>query len=152
MSDAPAPAGRPPIACPRCGATVAGDQSWCLECGLAARTRLASTPNWRAPLIAAGTIGVAAIVALIVAFLVLTGDNAPLPTTAAPAPGATTAVATAPPTVATTVATVPTTPGTTPELGVQTTTVATPTVTTETLTVTTPTVATVTAPATVPSP
>ena len=93
-----------PIACPRCGAVVAGDQSWCLECGLAARTRLARTPGWRTPLIVAGAIGLAAIVALIVAFLVVTGDNAPLPTTAAPA------------------TTVPTTPGTTPTLPVVTTT------------------------------
>ncbi len=106
-----------PIACPRCGAVVAGDQSWCLECGLAARTRLARTPGWRTPLIVAGAIGLAAIVALIVAFLVVTGDNAPLPTTAAPA------VTTAPTTTtADTAATVPTTPGTTPTLPVVTTT------------------------------
>jgi hypothetical protein len=46
------------------------------------------TPPWRAPLVLAGLIGLAAIVALVVAFLVLTGDNAPLPTTAAPAASA----------------------------------------------------------------
>lgn len=124
---------RPPIACPRCGAIVEGEQSWCLECGLAARTRLARTPNWRAPLFAAGAIGLAAIVALIVAFLVLTGDNAPLPTTAAPAtaPAPTTAapVTTAP------VTTVPTTPGATPTVPVVPATVPT-----------TPTVPTTTAP------
>lgn len=110
-----------PIACPRCGAVVAGDQSWCLECGLAARTRLAPTPGWRTPLIVAGAIGLAAIVALIVAFLVVTGDNAPLPTTAAPA--AAPAVTAAPPaTTADPATTVPTTPGTTPTLPVVTTT------------------------------
>lgn len=101
-------AGRPAIPCPRCGAAVESDQAWCLECGLAARTRLARTPNWRTPLVAAGAIGLAAIVSLVVAFLVLTGDNAPLPTTAAPAAG-TTVPAT---TTAAPVTTVPTTPGT----------------------------------------
>lgn len=136
---------RAPIACARCGAQIAGDQAWCTECGLAARTRLARTPNWKFPLIAAGTIGLACIAALVVAFLVLTGDNAPLPTTAtttapaAPAdtvptttippatvpttptvPATTTPVATTP--VATTpVATVPTTPTTTAETGGTTT-------------------------------
>lgn len=127
---------RPPIACPRCGATVEGDQSWCLECGLAARTRLARTPNWRAPLVAAGAIGLAAIVALIVAFLVLTGDNAPLPTTAAPAATAP-AVTTAAPatTTAAPVTTVPTTPGTTPTVPVVPETVpTTPTIPTTTTT------------------
>jgi hypothetical protein len=36
--------------CPRCGAALAATQDWCLRCGTAARTRLAPTPNWRAPL------------------------------------------------------------------------------------------------------
>jgi hypothetical protein len=115
--------GRSAIACPRCGAPVAGDQSWCLECGLAARTRLARTPDWRTPLVAAAAIGLAAIVALIIAFLILTSDNAPLPTTAAPATTVTTAapVTTTPATTTTTatvvtgdpsVATTPTVPTT----------------------------------------
>jgi hypothetical protein len=129
----PVTGGRTPIPCPRCGATVAGDQAWCLECGLAARTRLARTPNWRAPLVAAGAIGLAAMVALVVAFLVLTGDNAPLPTTAAPAATAPAVTTVAPTTPTEPVATVPTTPGTTPTVPVvptETTTVpATPTVT-----------------------
>jgi ribosomal protein L37E len=131
-TEAPAPAPRrAPLPCQRCGATIEADQGWCLECGLAARTRLARTPNWRTPLVLAGVVGLGAIVALIVAFLVLTGDNAPLPTTAAaPAPVATTAATTAPPVdttaTTTTVPAVPTTPGTTPVIpGVtQTTTVA----------------------------
>lgn len=37
-------------ACPLCGAQLAADQDWCLRCGAAARTRLAATPGWRAPL------------------------------------------------------------------------------------------------------
>jgi hypothetical protein len=38
------------VHCPRCDATLADDQDWCLRCGTAARSRLAATPNWRAPL------------------------------------------------------------------------------------------------------
>ena len=37
-------------ACPMCGAPLRGEQDWCLSCGAAARTRLAATPNWRAPI------------------------------------------------------------------------------------------------------
>ena len=136
---------RPPITCAACGARIEGDQAWCTECGLAARTRIAATPNWRLPLILAGALGLGALVALVVAFVVLTGDNAPLPqttpattppadtvpttsipvttpTTAAPAPAATT------PTVpTTTVAPTPTVPAGTPTTSAPpTTTPATP--------------------------
>lgn len=100
---------RAPLACPRCGAELPGDRAWCLECGLAARTRLAPTPNWRAPLYAAGAIGLACLAALVVAFVVLTGDNAPVPSTSStPAP----AVPTTPPATvpATTTVTIPATP------------------------------------------
>ena len=80
--DQPAPA---PIACPRCGAEVRGDQGWCLDCGLAARTRMAPAPDWRVPTLVAGGIGLAAIVALIVAFVVFTGHNQPVaPASTAP--------------------------------------------------------------------
>lgn len=130
-SPAPDPA-RPAIACARCGAEVQGDQSWCVECGLAARTRLARAPNWRTPLVAAGAIGLAAIVALVVAFLVLTGDNAPVPTTTA-APPVAAAPATTTPTVATTA------------------TVAPPATTTPTVTATTPATTATIPPATVPT-
>lgn len=99
---------RPAFPCPRCGAEVAPDQSWCTECGLAARTRLAPVPRWKAPLIAAGAIGLAAIGTLIVAFLVVTADNAPLPTTATAAPAPVVATTTLP--TVPTVATTPTTP------------------------------------------
>jgi hypothetical protein len=124
---------------------VAGDQAWCLECGLAARTRLARTPNWRAPLVAAAVIGLAAMVALVVAFLVLTGDNAPLPVTQT-APGATAPATTTVP-VTTPAVTTPTTtipvPGTTTPPQTTTTTIVptTPVVppTTPTTAVTTPT-------------
>src|SRR3954470_7682636 len=35
--------------CPRCRAPVLDEQDWCLECGAAARTRIARTPAWRVP-------------------------------------------------------------------------------------------------------
>jgi hypothetical protein len=125
-----APAGRTPMTCPRCGATVESDQAWCLECGLAVRTRVAPVPNWRAPLVAAGVIGLGAIVALVIAFLTITGDNAPLPTTA-----------TAPVTVVDTTATT-TVPGVTPGTTVPGAT------TTATTTATVPATTTATVPAT----
>ncbi|HEY2181950.1 MAG TPA: hypothetical protein VGH09_09800 [Solirubrobacteraceae bacterium] len=48
-------------ACPLCGAPLDPEQDWCLNCGAAARTRLAATPNWRVP---AATIAVIAVLAL----------------------------------------------------------------------------------------
>jgi hypothetical protein len=56
-------------ACPRCGAGLAPNQDWCLRCGTAARTRLAQTPNWRAPL-AIGLLLVAISLAVLTAALV----------------------------------------------------------------------------------
>lgn len=47
--------------CGACGAPVAGDQEWCLECG-AARTLLRRPPSWRIP---------AAVVAVVVALVVV---------------------------------------------------------------------------------
>jgi len=102
----------PVTACPRCDAALAADQSWCTACGLAARTRIAPTPNWRRPLVAAVAVGAVAIVALMVAFFALTNNDNPLPpaTTpaAAPAPAPSEPTATAPATTAAPAATVPT--------------------------------------------
>ncbi len=39
-------------ACPLCGAPLHPEQEWCLQCGAAARTRLASSPGWRGPILA----------------------------------------------------------------------------------------------------
>jgi hypothetical protein len=64
-----------PLRCPRCGATVAPEQDWCLECGAPARTRLAPTPNWRAPIALLAVIVLLAGVALAVAFTSLTSDD-----------------------------------------------------------------------------
>ena len=121
---APAPAG---TACPRCGAHLADDQAWCLNCGDAARTRLVPTPNWRLPLALAAVVAALALLAIAGSFVQLTKDDAPVtPTapTAAPAPAPTTTAAPAPTTTAPPAATA-TTPGattTTPDDGATSTT------------------------------
>jgi hypothetical protein len=57
----PTTAPSPPVgeACPLCGAPLHPEQEWCLHCGAAARTRLAASPNWKAPIAL-----IAAIIAL----------------------------------------------------------------------------------------
>jgi hypothetical protein len=50
VSVASAPQPSPPTAgeaCPLCRAPLHPDQEWCLNCGAAARTRLAAAPSWR---------------------------------------------------------------------------------------------------------
>jgi hypothetical protein len=92
---APAGAADPSaIACPRCGRAVPGDRAWCLECGAAARTRLAPTPGWRAPVALALAVAALAVAGLAIGFVALTDDDeaGETPTTQ------TTAPPTAPPT------------------------------------------------------
>ncbi|MEI2703436.1 MAG: hypothetical protein V9E83_13680 [Baekduia sp.] len=83
--------------CPRCGARLEPGQDWCLDCGSAARTRIATTPAWRRPLAVAGAIAALALGALGFAFADLTADNGRIsdtPTTVTlPPPGVTTAPA-----------------------------------------------------------
>jgi hypothetical protein len=76
-----------PLRCPRCGAGVAPEQDWCLECGAPARTRLAPTPNWRAPIALVAVVVLLAGIALSFAFTELTSDdgNVVAASTAAPA-------------------------------------------------------------------
>jgi hypothetical protein len=64
-----------PLRCPRCGANVAPEQDWCLECGAPARTRLAPTPNWRAPMALVAVVVLLAGGALAFAFTSLTSDD-----------------------------------------------------------------------------
>jgi hypothetical protein len=75
------------LRCPRCGANVAPEQDWCLECGAPARTRLAPTPNWKAPIAVVAVVILLAGLALAFAFTSLTSDdgNVSAATTAAPA-------------------------------------------------------------------
>jgi hypothetical protein len=102
--------------CPRCGNTLRDDQGWCLECGLAARTRVHPPPSWRLPVLLT-CIALALLAAGIAVALVTLLDrpeSTPAPATvtlpAATAPAPTTPAATVPTTPA---ATTPTTPTTT---------------------------------------
>ena len=56
------------LRCPRCGASLAADQDWCLECGAAATTRILRPPSWK--LAAAIVIGVIAVVVIAVVIVV----------------------------------------------------------------------------------
>jgi hypothetical protein len=82
----PAPAA---LRCPRCGATVAPEQDWCLECGAPARTRLAPTPNWRAPIAAIALVIVLAGAAFAFAFSDLTADDGNVSSATATTPAST---------------------------------------------------------------
>jgi hypothetical protein len=71
------PAGQEPVPaverCPLCEAPLGAEQEWCLNCGAAARTRLAATPGWRFPVILLGTVMVLALGALVAALVYLAG-------------------------------------------------------------------------------
>ncbi len=88
------------ISCPRCGVAVGPEQDWCLTCGAAARTRLVPTPNWRLPVAALAGVALVAAIALALAFVSITRDDAPIqPMTTAPAQSTTPAPTTPAPTV-----------------------------------------------------
>ena len=122
---APAPLPEGTIRCARCGTNVPPDADWCLECGLAARTRIAPTPRWKIPVAILGVLVALALAGLAVAFVDLTKDPEPAAapaTTAAPtvpptAPPTTPPVVTAPPATTTTPPATPTAPTTAPEGG-----------------------------------
>jgi hypothetical protein len=80
--------------CPRCAAPLEPDHDWCLQCGLAARTRLAPTPDWRIPLVAAIVAGLLGAGGLAFAFVELTSDDGPVVTTTTATTPATTAPST----------------------------------------------------------
>jgi len=68
-------AGAPrPEACPLCGAPLGPEQEWCLHCGAAARTRLATSSNWKAPIIAIATVAVLSLGVLAVSLAALAGN------------------------------------------------------------------------------
>lgn len=85
-----------PAPCPRCGAALAPGQSWCADCGLAARTRLVSSHAWPRVLAGAATLAALALAAAVVSFVLLTADDAPV-TTAATTTATTTATPSATP-------------------------------------------------------
>lgn len=105
------------LLCPRCGSALQGDQSWCLDCGLAARTRIHPPPSWRLPVLVTCVVLalLAAGIAVALVALLDTPQSTPAPATvtvpatatapttpAATVPTATTPLATAPTTVPTT--------------------------------------------------
>lgn len=75
--------------CPLCGAPLAGDQDWCLQCGTAARTRIAATPRWQIPL-------AVLLVAAALALAVLAGALVKLARGTGPAPAPITTTITRP--------------------------------------------------------
>lgn len=81
--------------CPRCGADLAAEQEWCLHCGTAARTVIAPTPAWRAPVALLAVLAVLAGGALAWAFAAAANqdDEVAAATSRAPAPVTTTATA-----------------------------------------------------------
>jgi predicted nucleic acid-binding Zn ribbon protein len=99
-------------ACPLCGAALAPDQEWCLNCGAAARTRLAATPDWKIPVAVIAVVVALSLGVLAAALVKLTGDSGsaatPVATTITTAAGAPAATAT-PTAPASTVPAVPTT-------------------------------------------
>lgn len=65
----------PGEACPLCRTPLHPEQEWCLSCGAAARTRLAATPNWKAPVIALAVLATLSIAVLTVALVKLAGSG-----------------------------------------------------------------------------
>lgn len=95
-----APRGSIAESCPLCGAALGAEQEWCLRCGAAARTRLAATPSWRAPVIALGTVIVLSLGALTAALVSLAGDPGGSTSTVAVTRTVTAPAVAAPPTTA----------------------------------------------------
>jgi hypothetical protein len=65
-------------ACPHCGAPLAADQEWCLNCGHAVGTRIAPTPRWRVPVAIVGAVLALLVAALVLALVELSGDPQPV--------------------------------------------------------------------------
>ena len=65
--------------CPLCGAPLAGEQEWCLTCGAAARTRVASAGAWRAPIALALVLALLCMGVLAAALVKLAHGAGPTP-------------------------------------------------------------------------
>jgi hypothetical protein len=82
--------------CPRCGAPIAPEQEWCVECGTAARTRIVRPPSWRGPVALVAVLVALVGAGLAVAFVEATDHGSgplrpattPVASTPAPAPAA----------------------------------------------------------------
>jgi hypothetical protein len=90
-------------ACPHCGARLAPDQDWCLECGAGVRIRIRQAPDWRVPVvIVAGVLALVAVGFVLVLVALSNGADRsvagaaaapPAPAPAAKAPETTTPAA-----------------------------------------------------------
>jgi hypothetical protein len=67
----------PPVdaVCPLCSAPLDPRQEWCLNCGAAARTRLAAPTNWKAPIVTIAVIATLALGVLAAALVKLSGGS-----------------------------------------------------------------------------
>jgi hypothetical protein len=81
VEEAPAPR-----QCPRCGAAMTEEQEWCLRCGAAVGTRIATAQGWRVPLALAGALVVLAAIAVAIAIIQLADDTDQVASTASPTP------------------------------------------------------------------
>ncbi len=90
----PIPTAAPPPAletCPLCDTPLDPEQEWCLRCGAAARTRLAASPAWRAPVLTLAVLAALSLGVLAAALVSLAGGSrratvAPVTTTITTAP------------------------------------------------------------------
>jgi hypothetical protein len=118
-------------ACPLCGAPLHAEQEWCLNCGAAARTRLAASPGWRGPVLALVVLLVLSLGVLAGSLVKLAGGSPPASTqttTVTTAAAVTTTAATGLLPGTTTTPTTPTAPLTRTQPGLRTpTTRSTPT-------------------------
>ena len=88
-----------PRQCPRCGAAMTEEQEWCLRCGAAVGTRIATAPGWRVPLAITGLLVVLAAIAVAIAIIQLADDTDQVAGNVTPTPTPTpSAVATPTPT------------------------------------------------------
>jgi hypothetical protein len=107
-------------------------QEWCLRCGAAARTRLAATPGWRAPIVAIVAVIALSLGVLAAALIDLAGGSGPtrtqvtrtVTTAAAAAPAPPTPTATPTTTAAAPTSTLPAATGTATTTTPRTTTAA----------------------------
>lgn len=56
--------------CRQCGAAMAEDQEWCLDCG-AARTLLRSPPDWRIPVAIVLAVVLLVVIGVLIALVAL---------------------------------------------------------------------------------
>jgi hypothetical protein len=81
VEEAPAPR-----QCPRCGAAMTEEQEWCLRCGAAVGTRIATAQGWRVPLAITGVLVILAAIAVAIAIIQLADDTDQVAGTATPTP------------------------------------------------------------------